>query len=98
MVKVALVPRCSYACNRVQIGYRRGSLAIARDSAFLKSAKDWTENAVFGWFAAFVNIHLYKVPKWPSLKEKHRLQSATCAAAMIHSRLLLIRNARIAAN
>jgi hypothetical protein len=35
-----------------------------------------------GWSRFFVTYRLNKVPTWLSLREKHRLQSATCVAAM----------------
>jgi hypothetical protein len=39
-----------------------------------------------------------QVPKWLSPKEKHLLRSAACAAAMIRSKLLRIKNAPIVVN
>jgi hypothetical protein len=39
-----------------------------------------------------------QVPKWLSPKEKHLLRSAVCAAAMIRSKLLRIKNAPIVVN
>ena len=87
-----IVARARSACARRSFRYRAHSLATIRPPPREFPDELGTE------VANFFGIKFEVEPQWPFLREKRRLRSAICAAAMTRLRCLRSRNARIAAN